>query len=80
MGACGFPHSHKTIHEEATNILQAQCEREHKKYVPLGKRWLTAFHSDQLQMYWSTSLHSKHANSLNTHTLEGWQDLQEQAL
>jgi hypothetical protein len=26
MGACGFPHSQKTAHEEATKILQARCE------------------------------------------------------
>lgn len=31
-------------------------------------------------MYWSTSLPSKRAKSFNIHTLEGWQDLQEQAL
>jgi hypothetical protein len=83
MGSRGFPHSQKTVREEATKILRARCEREHKKYVPLGKRWPTAFmfrHSDQLQMYWSSSLPSKRAKSLNIHTLEGWQDLQEQAL
>jgi len=58
MSSRGFPYSQRMVREEATKILRARCERECTKYVPLGKRWPTAFmlrHSDQLQMYWSTS-------------------------
>jgi hypothetical protein len=73
----GFPLKHSQIAEAANAVLQAEfgtdCE-------PVGDKWVFKFldqHHDALSTFWSKSLDSQRARSLNPEAVKSWVELVE---
>jgi hypothetical protein len=77
LAECGFPLKHSQIAEVANTVLQAEFGTDCK---PVGDKWvfkLLDWHHDALSTFWSKSLDSQRARSLNPEAVKSWVELVE---
>jgi hypothetical protein len=71
----GFPLLHHQIEHHANTILQVTHSAD---FEPVGAKWVFAFldqHHTVLQTFWSKSLDTQRARSLNPEAVKSWVDL-----